>query len=387
MFTFDHGLLTHLTERKARGLYRIRRAKETAQGPEIGIEGRRYLNFSSNDYLGLADHPRLKQALQRGLERYGLGSGASHLISGYSRSHQCLEEELAAFVQRPRALVFSTGYMANLGVVSALAGRGDTLIEDRLNHASLIDAAVLSRARLKRYPHVDVEALARLLPTVNHGHTYVLTEGIFSMDGDLAPLPAIASVCKDHHAVLMVDDAHGFGVLGLNGEGSLGHFGLGLEEVPVLMGTFGKALGVFGAFVAGSETLIETLIQKARSYIYTTALPPALAEAIREAMAIVRTERWRCERLGELIRYFKEGARLLGLSLKPSDTAIQPVILGGTAAVLHAARQLEAQGVYVAPIRPPTVPEGTARLRISLTAAHTHDQIDRLLEALDRRQL
>ena len=385
MSTFDHRLLTQLTERKVRGLYRVRHAQETAQGPEIRIEGRCYLNFSSNDYLGLADHPRLKQALQRGLDHYGLGSGASHLISGYSRFHQCLEEELAAFVQRPRALVFSTGYMANLGVVSALAGRGDTLIEDRLNHASLIDAAVLSRARLKRYPHVDVEALARLLPTVNHGHTYVLTEGIFSMDGDLAPLPAIASVCKHHNALLMVDDAHGFGVLGLSGEGSLGHFGLGLEEVPVLMGTFGKALGVFGAFVAGSEALIETLIQKARSYIYTTALPPALAEAIREAVAIARTERWRCERLRELIHYFKEGARLLGLSLKPSDTAIQPVILGDTVAALHAARQLQAQGVYVAPIRPPTVPRGTARLRISLTAAHTHDQIDRLLEALGRR--
>ena len=386
MLTFDHRLLTQLTERKARGLYRIRCAKETAQGPEIAIEGRRYLNFSSNDYLGLTDHPRLKQALQRGLDHYGLGSGASHLISGYTRSHRCLEEELAAFVQRPRALIFSTGYMANLGVVSALAGRGDTLIEDRLNHASLVDAAVLSRARLKRYPHGDVEALARLLPTVGHGQTYVLTEGVFSMDGDLAPLPAIASVCKHHHAVLMVDDAHGFGVLGLSGEGSLGHFGLGLEEVPVLMGTFGKALGVFGAFVAGSEALIEALIQRARSYIYTTALPPALAEAIREAVAIVRTERWRCERLRELIRYFKEGARLLGLSLKPSDTAIQPLILGDTAAALHAAKQLQARGVYVAPIRPPTVPRGTARLRISLTAAHTHDQVDRLLEALGRGQ-
>ncbi len=385
MFTLDHQFAAYLSERRANALYRVRCVKETAEGAEIEIEGQRYINFSSNDYLGLADHPRLKQALRQGLDRYGIGSGASHLITGYSRPHQCLEEELAALVQRPRALVFSTGYMANLGVVSALARRGDTVIEDRLNHASLIDAAVLSRARFKRYPHADVSALEHLLLSASGGQSYVLTDGVFSMDGDLAPLPAIAAVCQQHGAVLMVDDAHGFGVLGPQGEGSLGHWGIGLGQVPVLVATFGKALGVFGAFVAGSEALIELLIQKARSYIYTTALPPALVEAIREALRVMRSESWRREKLVGLIQHFKDGATALGLPLKPSDTAIQPVIVGDATAALRLAQALQEQGLYVVPIRPPTVPEGTARLRISLTAAHTQAHVDRLLEALSKQ--
>ena len=384
MLTFDSQLAAHLDERKIRALYRTRHVKGTAEGAEIEVEGRRYINFSSNDYLGLANHPRLKQALQRGLDQYGLGSGASPLITGHSRPHQRLEEELAAFVERPRALVFSTGYMANLGVISALAGREDTVIEDRLNHASLIDAAVLSRARLKRYPHGVVGALERLLLGTTRGRAYVLTDGVFSMEGDLAPLPSIATACQRHNAVLMVDDAHGFGVLGPHGQGSLGYFGLDMTEAPILMATFGKALGVFGAFVAGSEAIIETLIHKARSYIYTTALPPALIEAVREALVVVRSESWRRERLMGLIQHFKNGAKALGLPLKPSDTAIQPVIVGEAAAALQRAERLQEQGLYVVPIRPPTVPEGTARLRISLTAAHTEDHIDRLLEVMSR---
>lgn len=385
MLTFDDQLAARLTARRASAFYRTRRVKDTAGGVELEVEGRRYINFSSNDYLGLANHPRLKQALASGLDQYGLGSGASHLITGHSRPHQRLEQELAAFVERPRALVFSTGYMANLGVMSALAGRNDMVIEDRLNHASLIDAAVLSRARFKRYPHGNVGSLERLLLSPNRGQSYVLTDGVFSMDGDLAPLPAIAVACQRHGAVLMVDDAHGFGVLGPQGQGSLGHFGLGMGEVPILMATFGKALGVFGAFVAGSEALIETLIQKARSYIYTTALPPALAEAVREALRTVRSESWRREKLVDLIQYFKDGAEAHGLPLKPSDTAIQPVIIGEAAAALRVAQALQEQGLYVVPIRPPTVPEGTARLRISLTAAHTEDHVDRLLEAMSRQ--
>jgi 8-amino-7-oxononanoate synthase len=382
VFPLDAELAHRLAERKTQALYRQRYVRTGAEGPEIVIDGRRYLNFSSNDYLGLANHPKVREAFCRGIERYGVGSGASHLVTGHTEAHHLLEEELAAFTGRPRALLFSTGYMANLGVVSALVKRNHTVIEDKANHASLIDGALLSRGQLRRYPHGDVDALARILGQVDQGLPFVLTDGVFSMDGDLAPLPEIASICRQHRAVLMVDDAHGFGVLGPNGEGSLGHYGLGIMAVPILMGTLGKAFGVFGAFVAGSEALIETLIQAARSYIYTTALPPAIAEAAREALGLIQAENLRREALFELIRYFREGARELNLPLMPSETPIQPLILGESSAALTVSAHLREQGLWAVPIRPPTVPEGTARLRISLTAGHTREHIDRLLDAL-----
>jgi len=384
VFSLDSELASRLTERKAQVLYRQRHTKASAEGPEIVIDGQRYLNFSSNDYLGLANHPKVREAFCRGIKRYGVGSGASHLVTGHTEAHHLLEEKLAAFTGRPRALLFSTGYMANLGVVSALVKRNDTVIADKANHASLIDGALLSRGRLRRYPHGDVEALARILGQVDQGHVFVLTDGVFSMDGDLAPLPEIASVCRQRNAVLIVDDAHGLGVLGPDGQGSVGYFDLQMTDVPILMGTLGKALGVFGAFVSGSEALIETLIQEARSYIYTTALPPAVAEAVLEALKLAQSENWRRDALVELIRYFRGSASSLSLPLMPSETPIQPLILGEASAALKVSAHLQEHGFWAVPIRPPTVPEGTARLRISLTAGHTHEHIDRLLDALHK---
>lgn len=377
----DARLAPQLTELRQHSLYRLRQAVEGAQGAQISIAGRRCLNFSSNDYLGLAAHPALVAAARRGLDAYGTGSGAAHLISGHSRAHQALEEELAEFVQRPRALLFSTGYMANLGIAAALAGRGDTVLEDRLNHASLLDAGLLSGARFRRYAHADAGALrARLVGA--GGNVLVMTDGVFSMDGDLAPLPALAECCEAADAVLVVDDAHGFGVLGAGGRGSLEHHGLGLAQVPVLMGTLGKAFGSFGAFVAGSEALVETLIQRARTYIYTTAAPAAWAEVSRAALSLVRAEPWRRERLAALIARFRAGAEQLQLPLMDSQTAIQPLLLDGSARALRVSEALAERGILAAAIRPPTVPAGSARLRITLSAAHTEAQLDRLLDAL-----
>jgi len=377
----DALLKPELDALKERSLYRLRRILEGPQGPEVTLNGRRYLNFSSNDYLGLAAHPALAEAARRGLNEYGLGSGAAHLITGHSRAHHAFEEELAAFTSRPRALLFSSGYMANLGIASALLKRGDRVLEDRLNHASLLDAGLLSSARFARYAHGDVADLKTHLNEVG-SRTLVMTDGVFSMDGDIAPLPELACATEAAGAFLMVDDAHGFGVLGKNGRGSLEHHGLGLDEVPVLMGTLGKACGSFGAFVAGSEALIETLIQSARTYIYTTATPPALAEAGRAALSLLRTEGWRREHLQARIARFRTGAASRGLTLMPSMTAIQPLLVGDSATALALSAALKEQGILAAAIRPPTVPAGTARLRITLTAAHTEAQADRLLDAL-----
>jgi 8-amino-7-oxononanoate synthase len=379
---FNAALRAGLQHLKEHHQYRTRRVKEAAEGPEIEVEGRRYVDFSSNDYLGLSGAPRVVTAFRHGLERYGAGAGASHLVSGYCHPHQALELELAAFTGRPRALVFSTGYLANLGVASALFRRNDTVIQDRANHASLVDAAILARARLLRYPHRDIGTLERLLSKSRGGSAYVVTDAVFSMDGGLAPLVEIAGLCLRHQAVLVVDDAHGFGVLGADGAGALNHLGLGLAEAPILMATCGKALGVFGAFVAGSEPLIETLIQRARSYIYTTAMPPAIAEAVRESLALLRLEGWRRTHLRTLIEHFRAGAQGLGVKLGDSRTPIQPIILGHSRAALKAAALLRHQGYYVVAFRPPTVPKGTARLRITLTANHTAAHIDGLLAAL-----
>lgn len=377
---FDQILGQALDRIRAAGRYRRRRVQERPQQPEAIVDGRPMLSFCSNDYLGLANHPAVIAALQHGAERWGVGSGAAHLVNGHSAAHHALEEELADFTGRPRALLFSTGYMANLGILSALTGRGDTLWQDRLNHASLLDGALLSRATLRRYPHADTAELARLIG--DRDTRMIATDGVFSMDGDLAPLPALALIARRSGAWLLVDDAHGLGVLGREGRGTLDHFGLDAEQVPILMGTLGKAFGTFGAFVAGSDALIETLIQRARSYIFTTATPPALAEATRMSLALARREDWRRKHLQTLIARFRTGANQLGLPLSESPTPIQPLIAGSSQRALAWAAELEARGILVGAIRPPTVPEGSARLRVCLSAAHTETMVDRLLDAL-----
>ena len=362
-------------------LYRRRLVLDSPQGAEVVVDGRRLLSFCSNDYLGLANDSRVIAALQRGAGQYGVGSGASHLVTGHCRAHHALEEELADFVGARRALLFSTGFMANLGVVMALAERHSLIAEDRLNHASLIDAARLARARTRRYPHADVGALRRQLDPEQR-LSLILTDAVFSMDGDVAPLEALAALAREHGAWLLADDAHGLGVRGPQGRGSLAAAGLAPAGELILMGTLGKAFGVFGAFVAGDADLVELLIQRARSYIYTTALPAAVAEAVRAALAVVRAEGWRRERLRELIARFRAGAAQLGFTLAESETPIQPLLVGEASAALALADGLRARGFLVPAIRPPTVPAGSARLRVSFSAAHSPDQVDRLLRAL-----
>jgi len=381
-------LAAQLRERKAAGLYRTRRVVDGVQDVELTVDGRRCLAFCSNDYLGLAGHPDLVAALQAGARAYGVGSGAAHLVTGHSRAHHALEEELAAFVGRPRALLFSTGYMANLGVAGALLGRGDRLFEDRFNHASLLDAAACSGARLVRYRHGDAGDLDRRLAAAGAGERLVATDGVFSMDGDLAPVAALAGAARAHGAWLMVDDAHGLGVLGPGGGGTLEAAGLGVDQVPVLMGTLGKALGTFGAFVAGSDALVDTLIQQARPYIYTTAPPPAVAEATRASLRLVQGEPWRRAHLQALVARLRGGIGQLdlqrrGLELMASSTPIQPLVVGDPGRALGISQALLERGILVPAIRPPTVPVGTARLRITLSARHTEAQVDRLLDALD----
>jgi len=375
------GLQADLDQRRGAALYRTRRVVEGPQGVTLKVDGRELLSFCSNDYLGLAADPRLAEALREATRVYGVGSGAAHLISGHSAAHHALEEELADFLGVERALLFSTGYMANLGVLGALTGRGDTVLQDRLNHASLLDGAQLSGARLRRYQHVDMGSLERMLPDAE-GNRLLASDGVFSMDGDVAPLHQLADLSARHGAALLVDDAHGFGVLGENGRGSIAAAGLAPRDVPVHMATLGKALGTAGAFVAGSAALIETLIQKARSYIYTTAMPAALAEATRVSLRIMAQEQWRRDRLHMLVARFRTGARQIGLSLMDSPTPIQPILLGDAQTALAWSEALLAQDILVTPIRPPTVPEGSARLRVTLSAAHQEAQVDRLLEVL-----
>lgn len=370
-----------LSRRRAENLYRERLVLESPQGAEVRVGAQTLLSFCSNDYLGLANDPRVVAAMQQGAQHYGAGAGASHLVSGHSCAHHALEEELAEFVGAERALLFSTGYMANLGVVSALVERHDAIFEDRLNHASLIDAARLARAKVTRYPHADTARLAEMLQQAPRPGL-VTTDAVFSMDGDIAPLAELSELAAKHGARLLVDDAHGLGVLGRHGRGTLEHLGLLPAPPVILMGTLGKALGVFGAFVAGEAALIETLIQGARTYIYTTALPPAVAEAVRASLRIAREESWRRERLNGLVRRFRDGAERLGLALMPSPTPIQPVLLGTAESAIQASRRLREQGILVPAIRPPTVPEGSARLRITFSAAHEEAHVDRLLQAL-----
>jgi 8-amino-7-oxononanoate synthase len=368
---------------RERGLWRSARILEGPQSPEQIVDGRPMLAFCSNDYLGLASDPRVVAAVREGLDRYGLGAGAAHLVNGHTRAHEELEEALAAFTRRPAALLFSTGYMANLGMLQTLTERHDEVFEDRLNHASLIDAVRLAGVHVRRYRHADPRDLERQLSAAAPERLrLIVTDGVFSMDGDLAPLPALALAARNHGATLVVDDAHGLGVLGERGAGSCEHFGLGAEDVPVLMGTLGKAVGSAGAFVAGSATVIESLRQFARSYVYTTAMPAALAVGTRVAVGLVETESWRRERLNQLVARLRQGLRQIGLPPGPGWTPIQPVLLGSARAASSVAAALYDNGLLVPAIRPPTVPEGTARLRITLSARHTDHQVDRLVETL-----
>ena len=384
MLSMDQELLVKLAQRKEENLYRQRHLLESAQGSQVQVNGKAYVAFCSNDYLSLASHPAVIDSFRRGAETYGVGSGASHLIYGHSHEHHALEEELAAFTGRPRALLFSTGYMANLGTILALTDKGDHVFEDRLNHASLLDGGLASRAQCSRYHHSDYDDLSQRLKRVASGRKLVVTDGVFSMDGDLASLPELVKTCQEQQAWLMVDDAHGFGVLGENGGGIAEHFGLSVDELPILMGTLGKGFGTFGAFVAGSEALIETLIQFARTYIYTTALPPAVASATRISLKILQRETWRREKLSLLIKHFRSGAKELGLELMDSITPIQPVLLSDDALTLKVGEQLRRKGFLVGAIRSPTVPVGTSRLRITLCAEHSEQEVDSLLEAIDK---
>lgn len=374
-------LTANLDDIAQQGLYRSRRIIASPQGINLEIDGRNIVNFSSNDYLGLANHPDVVSAFKSGVDQYGVGSGSAHLICGHSMAHHALEEELAAFTGRDRVLLFSTGYMANIGVISALLGRGDAVFEDRLNHASLLDGGLLSGARFKRYAHADLADLeANLSKAV--GNKLIVTDGVFSMDGDFAPLDELAAAAKNHDAWLMVDDAHGLGVIGEHGGGILEHYGLGQDDVPVLMGTLGKGFGTFGAFVAGSEVLIETLIQKARTYVYTTALPAAVAEATRASLKIVIEESWRRDKLRALSERFRLGAEQLGLQVMASASAIQPILIGDSQKAVDISNALLNAGFLVSAIRPPTVPQGSARLRVTFSALHEQSHVDQLLDAL-----
>ena len=394
-----------LREREAASLHRRRRSAESPCAPHQrvsdagageGVPIRDMLAFCSNDYLGLANHPVLIEAVGEGARRFGAGSGASHLISGHSRAHALLEKELARWmspcIPQARALSFCTGYMANLALLTALGDASATIFADKLNHASLVDGALLSKAPLQRYPHGRLDLLESQLRRCNTPIKLVVSDAVFSMDGDLAELPALLALAEAHNAWLVVDDAHGFGVLGERGCGSLSHFGLRSERL-IYMGTLGKAAGVGGAFVAAHPSVIDWLLQSARSYIYTTAAPPALAHALCASLRLIAGEEGQARRarLGELIPMLRDSLTTLiqanpqlGWRLADSATAIQPLIVGRNEAALALAAALDAQDIWVPAIRPPTVPEGTARLRVTLSASHTPQDVRTLADALTR---
>lgn len=371
-------------ERARASLVRRLRTVEAVDGPYVAIGGKRLLNFASNDYLGLAQHPALREALIAALAKWGVGATAAHLLGGHRDEHAALEEALARWTGRERALMFADGWTANLGVIGGLLDRADLCVQDKLNHASLLDAARLAGCELKRYPHGDVDAARRQLATRTDAVALVASDGVFSMDGDVAPLGDLAALSSEQRATLMIDDAHGLGVLGREGAGSVAEAGLTQEDVPILMATLGKALGVAGAFVAGSADLVEALVQNARTYVYATALPPALAAAARAAVDVARFEDWRRDRVRRLIAHFRAGASALGLATTASRTPIQPIVIGASEKALDVAARLEAAGFYVPAIRPPTVPQGKARLRVTLTALLSENDVESLLAALVR---
>ena len=374
-------LQQELDERAAQGLLRSRRMLATPQSTHIVVDGKPYLAFCSNDYLGLANHPQLVAALQQGAQQWGVGAGAAHLVSGHFAPHHQLEQQFAAFVGKPAALLFSTGYMANLGVVQTLMGKGDSVFADKLNHASLNDAMLLSREVIKRYRHGDMAQLAQLLAQTTGGRKLVITDAVFSMDGDIALLRELLALCERHDAWLYVDDAHGFGVLGEQGRGALSHFGLASPRI-IYMATLGKAAGASGAFVAAEREVIDTLINHAHSYVYTTATPPALSVALLQSLQLILQGDAMRVRLHRLIAGLRDGMAGLPWRLMPSDTAIQPLLIGDNRQALQMSEGLRERGIWVAAIRPPTVPQGTARLRITLSAAHTEEDVDELSRAL-----
>ncbi len=379
-------LTRNIEKRKDAGLYRNRMTSNSPQGVRVVFDGREYLSFCSNDYLGLATHPGLINAMGECVSGWGVGAGASHLLGGHSEPHEELEQALASFIGAERALLFSTGYMANLAVLTSLAGRGDLIHQDRLNHASLIDGALLSRASLKRYLHLDMNALARQLGMEKGGRQIIASDGVFSMDGDLAPLTEMLELGRQHEALCYIDDAHGFAVLGEQGRGVVDSIETRSKDYSdgylLSMCTLGKAMGCFGAFVAGSEEMIETIIQQGRSYIYTTALPPAVAAAGYAALEVMMVEGWRREKLATLVDYFKASCRQRNIPLIPSASPIQPVIVGDNDRALAVAETLKQQGLLVFAIRSPTVAAGSERLRITLSATHEEGDIDLLLDAL-----
>lgn len=386
-----HQIEAQINVLKAQSLQRRRRIAESACAARVRVDGMDLLAFCSNDYLGLANHPRVIAALQQGASLYGAGSGASHLISGHSRAHAMLEDRLAEMMaphlEQTQALYFCTGYMANLAVLTALAavsGKDAHLFSESMNHASLIDGAKLSRVALDVYPHGDLATLEAQLLASSATTKIVLTDSVFSMDGDLAPIPALLALCEKHEAWLVIDDAHGFGVLGEQGRGVLEHFNLRSPNV-VYMGTLGKAAGVGGAFVAAHASVIDWLVQKARPYIYTTAAPPALAHALLASLDIIQGDEGAARRaqLRDNIQQLCQGLQLQQWRLMPSATAIQPLIIGDNAEAMRVAAHLHQQGFWVPAIRPPTVPVGTARLRITLSAAHSSDDVQCLVAAIN----
>ncbi|EPJ45857.1 MAG: 8-amino-7-oxononanoate synthase [Osedax symbiont Rs1] len=379
--SFD-DLQQALDLRKEQSLYRSRQILQGPQSAVISIAGKKLLNFSSNDYLGLANHPQVIQSFKQAADEFGVGGGASHLVNGHSYHHQQLELELAEFCGRPRALLFGSGYMANLGVINALVGRGDGVFQDKLNHASLIDGGLLSGAKFQRYLHNDPQSLALQLQRSSASRKLVVSDAVFSMDGNIAKITELAAAASEHKAWLMIDDAHGIGCLGEKGGGCSELQQLNQHQVPILMGTLGKAFGTSGAFVAGSETLIETLIQFSRTYIYTTSMPPAIAAASRASLKIIKSEAWRRTHLQSLISAFKIGCQQLGLVLLPSSTAIQPIMIGSAAKSLLISSRLAALGMQVTAIRTPTVPLNQARLRVTLSAGHSQNDVQALLQAL-----
>lgn len=374
-----------LTNLRLGDMYRKRRLLESPLGPRIKVGKKELLNFCSNDYLGLAGDKRISEAFKNGLDRWGTGAGASHLVCGHTSAHEELEEALAEHTGRPRALLYSSGYSANVGVINALLTRGDYVFEDRLNHASLLDGGWISRSSFEWYPHRDIHELEHVLGKVLTKTTrkLIVTDGTFSMDGDRAPIEGLVTTARKNDAWLMIDDAHGIGVHGTNGCGLVDPSIHTTDDVHILVGTLGKALGTSGAFVAGTEPLIETLIQKSRNYIFTTAMPSALAEATLTSLRIAQKEKWRREKLETLIKRFQRGVSEMGLKLLPSSSPIQPIVLGSPEQALKISAALESSGCLCTAIRPPTVPKGTSRLRITLMATHTEKDVDQLLNALE----
>lgn len=379
------ALQKELEQRKVDGLLRQRRLLDSPQAEHIVANQKPYLSFCSNDYLGLANRPELIAAMQQAAGDSGVGSGASNLITGHHRYHDTLEKQLARFVDMPAALLFSTGYMANIGVLGALMGRGDAIFADKLNHACLNDGGYFSYADFHRYPHNDVAALEKLLQASKAKHKMIAADAVFSMDGDIAPIPEYLALCEKYDAYLYLDDAHGFGVLGAHGQGSLNHFNIKSPRI-IVMATLGKAAGVAGAFVAGEQVVIDYLVQKAKSYVYSTPAPPALSATLSASVQLIEQGDDLRVNLYALIAYLKQNLKLKKWKLLESDTAIQPLIIGGNEESLAVSEYLQAQGILVPAIRPPTVPVGTARLRISLSAAHTLDDVKQLVAAIHQAE-